>query len=167
MTIEHDSPSNGENGLIPGRSLPATMTPVRSRRNRGSAVWVSRASSARAAVPEYLPARRGGRSFGADHGQTGQFGDAAPFPAVSRIPELAGARISELEKLIRSVGFYRSKARKIRALAQRVIERHGGALPSVRDELMSLPEWGVNRQTSSLRWDSEFPRLPWTRTCFA
>jgi len=149
MTIEHDSPSTGENGLIPGGgACPATMTPVRSRRivaalfgyHGRPAPALQYLNIYQLAVAVVLSAQTTDK----------QVNSVTPrlFQRYPGFPELAGARISELEKLIRSVGFYRSKARNIRALAQRVIERHGGALPSVRDELMSLP--GVGRKSANV-----------------
>ena len=62
--------------------------------------------------------------------------------------DLARARIADLESIIRSVGFYRTKAGNIRALARMVMERYAGRLPSGRDELISLP--GVGRKSTNV-----------------
>src|SRR3954466_16063293 len=43
-----------------------------------------------------------------------------------------------LEKDIQSTGFYRNKAKSIRAMAAALIERHGGRVPETMDELTSL-----------------------------
>lgn len=61
---------------------------------------------------------------------------------------LAAARCGDIEKIIKSVGFFRTKARNIRALAKTVMERYDGVLPSVREELMSLP--GVGRKSANV-----------------
>lgn len=62
--------------------------------------------------------------------------------------ELAAARPSDLEALIRSTGFYRAKARNLIAMAQAVVEQHGGEIPRQLDELVRLP--GVGRKTANV-----------------
>ncbi len=54
----------------------------------------------------------------------------------------------ELEADIRSTGFFRNKARNIRALAQELLDRHGGELPADFDALTGLP--GIGRKTANL-----------------
>lgn len=61
---------------------------------------------------------------------------------------LAAARISELEKIIKSVGFFRTKAKNIRELARRVVNLHNGVIPSGREALMELP--GVGRKSANV-----------------
>jgi endonuclease-3 len=46
------------------------------------------------------------------------------------------------------VGFYRTKARSIRAVCALLIERHAGRVPSDLDALLALP--GVGRKTANL-----------------
>lgn len=53
----------------------------------------------------------------------------------------------ELESDIRSTGFYRSKARNIRAMCQKLIDDYGGEVPDSMDELVELP--GVGRKTAN------------------
>jgi endonuclease-3 len=53
-----------------------------------------------------------------------------------------------LETEIRSTGFFRNKAKNIRALAQALLDRHGGELPRDFDELTRLP--GIGRKTANL-----------------
>lgn len=53
-----------------------------------------------------------------------------------------------LEKEIHSTGFFRNKARNIRALMARVDEEFGGELPGDFDVLVSLP--GIGRKTANL-----------------
>jgi endonuclease-3 len=73
-------------------------------------------------------------------------------PAVfARYPtpfELAQADPSELEDLIHSTGFFRSKAANLVAMAQALVERHGGEVPSDLDDLVKLP--GVGRKTGNV-----------------
>jgi endonuclease III len=53
-----------------------------------------------------------------------------------------------LEAEIRSTGFFRNKARNIRALAAVVVARFGGELPRDLDTLIELP--GIGRKTANL-----------------
>jgi len=54
----------------------------------------------------------------------------------------------ELEKLLYPVGFYRVKAKHLRELAQDLISRFGGKVPSSREELLTLK--GVGRKVANL-----------------
>lgn len=60
------------------------------------------------------------------------------------------ARVSQerLEKDIQSTGFFRNKAKSIRAMAAALIERHGGQVPQTMDELTALA--GVGRKTANV-----------------
>jgi endonuclease-3 len=62
--------------------------------------------------------------------------------------DLAAAEESELEELIRSTGFFRSKARNLTGMAQGLMERFDGVVPRRREELVSLP--GVGRKTANV-----------------
>ncbi len=53
----------------------------------------------------------------------------------------------EFEADIRSTGFYRSKAKNIRAMCKKLIEEHGGTVPDSMEELVKLP--GVGRKTAN------------------
>ncbi|MBI4207833.1 MAG: endonuclease III [Betaproteobacteria bacterium] len=59
-----------------------------------------------------------------------------------------------LEQYIRRIGLYRTKARNILAACKLLLERHGGAVPSTRDELEQLP--GVGRKTASVILNTAF-----------
>jgi endonuclease-3 len=61
---------------------------------------------------------------------------------------LAAADIGELEKDIQSTGFYRNKAKSLKAMAAALIERHGGKVPQTMDELTALA--GVGRKTANV-----------------
>jgi endonuclease-3 len=62
--------------------------------------------------------------------------------------DLAGARTDELEDMIRSTGFFRNKTKSLLGMADAVVERHGGAVPSGFDEMVRLP--GVGRKTANV-----------------
>ena len=69
----------------------------------------------------------------------GRFPDAAEF---------AAAPPSEIEALIRSTGFFRSKARAIKECCADIAARHGGAVPRTMEELTALR--GVGRKTANV-----------------
>ncbi len=70
------------------------------------------------------------------------------FPRAGSVDELAELSVSELEKLIYPVGFYRNKARYLSALPKVLNERFDGKVPDTMDALLSLP--GVGRKTANL-----------------
>ena len=55
--------------------------------------------------------------------------------------------ISELEQDIRPTGFYKNKAKSIKACAKGIMELYGGNVPSTMEELIKLP--GVGRKTAN------------------
>jgi endonuclease-3 len=61
---------------------------------------------------------------------------------------LAAARTPELEALIRSTGFFRSKAKSLVGCARGLVERHGGDVPRDFDAMVKLP--GIGRKTASV-----------------
>ena len=60
----------------------------------------------------------------------------------------AEADPAELEALVKSTGFYRNKAKSIRALGAALVEKHGGILPRDLQALIQLP--GIGRKTGNL-----------------
>jgi len=54
----------------------------------------------------------------------------------------------ELEGLIRTTGFFRSKAKSIRGCAAALIKDHGGDVPKTMEQLHKLP--GVGRKTANV-----------------
>src|SRR5438034_5958907 len=54
----------------------------------------------------------------------------------------------ELEQDIKSTGFYRNKAKNIRAACQRILTEFGGEVPQTMKELLTLP--GVARKTANV-----------------
>jgi len=54
----------------------------------------------------------------------------------------------ELERDIKSTGFYRNKAKNLRAAAQLLITAYGGEVPSAMADLLTLP--GVARKTANV-----------------
>lgn len=61
---------------------------------------------------------------------------------------LAALSTSRIERLIYPAGFYRTKARNLRAAARILIEKHAGKVPAEMEQLLALP--GVGRKTANL-----------------
>jgi endonuclease-3 len=61
---------------------------------------------------------------------------------------LANADTEEVEKLIKSTGFFRSKTKSLLGMARALVDRHGGEVPSTMEELIELP--GVGRKTANV-----------------
>ena len=56
--------------------------------------------------------------------------------------------VSELEDLVRTTGFFRSKAKSIRGCATGLVKDHGGEVPKTMEQLYKLP--GVGRKTANV-----------------
>ena len=54
---------------------------------------------------------------------------------------------TELESYVQSTGFFRNKAKNIRAACQALIERHDGEVPRTLEELVALP--GLGRKSAN------------------
>lgn len=61
---------------------------------------------------------------------------------------LAAARQEDVEDIIRSTGFFRNKARNLIAMANAVVDFHGGSIPASMAQLVRLP--GVGRKTANV-----------------
>ena len=61
---------------------------------------------------------------------------------------LAEARVTEVEKIIKSVGLYKTKARNIVNLSGDIVKKYNGKLPRTREELMKLP--GIGRKSANV-----------------
>lgn len=72
----------------------------------------------------------------------------ALFKRYKTAADFAVADPVELEGLIRSTGFYRSKARSIREMAAAVVRDFGGLVPATMAELLTLR--GVARKTANV-----------------
>ncbi len=62
--------------------------------------------------------------------------------------DYAGAKQNDLEEIIRSTGFYKSKAKRLIECGRALVDRFGGEVPRTMDELTSLP--GVGRKTANV-----------------
>ena len=72
----------------------------------------------------------------------------ALFSRYQTAEAFAAAPQEELEAMIRSTGFFRSKARAIREMAQDLVRLHGGEVPASMEDLVRLR--GVGRKTANV-----------------
>lgn len=61
---------------------------------------------------------------------------------------MAAASPTDVEDIIRSLGFFRSKAKNLVALGQTLLAEFGGEVPNDADDLQKLP--GVGRKTANV-----------------
>jgi len=70
------------------------------------------------------------------------------FKRCRTVADYAAIPQEELEEIIHSTGFFRNKAKNIRAMAAALLEKHGGKVPRTLEELAALP--GVGRKTANV-----------------
>jgi endonuclease III len=76
------------------------------------------------------------------------------FAKYKSAADFAGADPGTFQSEIRSTGFFRSKAQRIRDAARLLVEKHGGKVPDTMEELLELP--GVARKTANVVLGSWF-----------
>jgi endonuclease III len=64
------------------------------------------------------------------------------------------APIEEIEELVKSTGFYKNKAKNLKACAEKVVIDYNNKLPQTLEELVKLP--GVGRKTASVLLGTAF-----------
>lgn len=72
----------------------------------------------------------------------------ALFEKYNTLDDYANADVKDIEELIHSCGFYKSKAESIIGMAKKVRDDFGGRVPDTIEELITLP--GVGRKTANL-----------------
>ena len=70
------------------------------------------------------------------------------FPKYPTACELAEVSQEELELAIKTTGFYRNKAKNLRAMAKDLVEKYRGEVPPFMEELTQLA--GVGRKTANV-----------------
>ena len=68
--------------------------------------------------------------------------------------DLAQATQKQVEKIVKSAGFYRAKAKNIRNCAKQLMEKHDGEIPLELEALTALP--GVGRKTGNVLLGTAF-----------
>lgn len=61
---------------------------------------------------------------------------------------ICNMQLEELEKIIHPCGFYKNKAKNIKAMSKEIIEKYNGKVPETMEELISLP--GVGRKSANV-----------------
>lgn len=74
--------------------------------------------------------------------------------------DLANAKVKDVEKIIKSIGFYHVKSRRIIEVAKIIDSQYGGNVPDDLERLVGLP--GVGRKTANcvLVYAFEKPAIP-------
>ncbi|MGD0746200.1 MAG: endonuclease III [Acidimicrobiales bacterium] len=82
------------------------------------------------------------------------------FAAYPDAASLAAANPEDVEEIIRSTGFFRSKTKSLIGMATAVADRYGGEVPRELEELVTIP--GVGRKTGNVVRSVAFglPGLP-------
>jgi endonuclease-3 len=62
--------------------------------------------------------------------------------------DFAGAPMADLEQAVKTTGFFRNKAKSIKAATQSLLDRHQGQVPRTMEELVELG--GVGRKTANV-----------------
>ncbi len=70
------------------------------------------------------------------------------FAAYPTPEALGNAAPEEVEKIVKSCGFFRMKAKNVIAASRAIAEKYGGEVPGTREELEALP--GVGRKTANV-----------------
>ncbi len=70
------------------------------------------------------------------------------FERYRDVRDFAEADLEELQEIIRPTGFYKNKAKAIKACCRKIVEDFGGELPPTLEEMVRLP--GVGRKTANL-----------------
>jgi endonuclease-3 len=70
------------------------------------------------------------------------------FARWPEIADLAAAKVADIEEVVHSTGFFRNKAKNLKAAASRIMETYNGSVPRTMTELITLP--GVARKTANV-----------------
>ncbi len=79
------------------------------------------------------------------------------FKKYKRPIDYLAVSLEELEQDIKSTGFYHNKAKNIRLLCERLIEKYDSQVPSEMDQLVELP--GVGRKTANVVLGNAFGKV--------
>nr|WP_228760642.1 endonuclease III [Lysobacter niastensis] len=76
------------------------------------------------------------------------------FPIANTPQQIAALGVEGLKPYISTIGLYNTKAANVVAMAEQLIEHHGGEVPRDRDALEALP--GVGRKTANVVLNTAF-----------
>lgn len=82
------------------------------------------------------------------------------FSKYKNAKELANAKLKDVEKIIKPIGFYHVKAKRIIEVAKIIESKYGGKVPDNLEKLIDLP--GVGRKTANcvLVYAFDKPAIP-------
>ena len=72
----------------------------------------------------------------------------ALFKKYKTSEDFARASQAELQRMVKSTGFFRGKAKSIRMAAKKMVERFGGKVPRTMEEMLSLD--GIGRKSANV-----------------
>ncbi len=72
----------------------------------------------------------------------------ALFKKYKSFMELGSAKLNDIEKIIRPINYYKTKAKHLQILGRQVEEKHGGEFPLNRTEALELP--GIGNKTANV-----------------
>ena len=81
----------------------------------------------------------------------------AKYPSAK---QLAKANTRTVARLIRPVGFYKTKARTVKKIAKIILEEYGGKVPEDIEELLELPSVGRKTANCVLVYGFKRPAIP-------
>lgn len=70
------------------------------------------------------------------------------FKVVNTPEGFANMDVTEIEKLVKSTGFYKNKAKNIKAMSEELVRKYNSQVPQEMDELVALA--GVGRKTANV-----------------
>lgn len=76
------------------------------------------------------------------------------FATWNTVEQMARAEPAQIEKVIRSTGFFRNKAKNLHASASRIVTEFQGQVPRTMEEMLTLP--GVARKTANVVLSNAF-----------
>jgi endonuclease III len=72
----------------------------------------------------------------------------ALFKKYKSIKKMANADLTDIERLVKSTGFFRAKAKNIKLLSEKIMNDFDGQVPDRLEDLITLP--GVGRKTANV-----------------
>ncbi len=84
----------------------------------------------------------------------------ALFKKYPTVQALALGKLADIEKLVKTTGFFRAKSLSLKTCAERIVERHRGEVPQAMEDLVELR--GVGRKTANVVLGNVFgiPGIP-------
>lgn len=78
------------------------------------------------------------------------------FKKYPKPTDMARAPVGDIERAVRSTGFYRNKAKSLKAASRMIVDEHGGRVPDTMEKLVRLP--GVARKTANVVLGNAYDR---------